>query len=199
MKNNRRGWDGVVFIDRDGTIIVDIGYIDDPDRIEFLPGAIEAIHKLNLAGIKVIMVSNQSGVARGFFSMETAREVDSKVILRLRDRNAIIHASYFCPHHPDASVKEFRKDCWNRKPNPGMVEIAANEHCINLRKSYVIGDKISDLELARNIGAEPILVRTGEGVISEAKLRENEAIAVFDTISSSVSYIIGKVKGKEDV
>ncbi|HHS49718.1 MAG TPA: HAD family hydrolase [candidate division Zixibacteria bacterium] len=182
-----------VMLDRDGTVIVDVGYIDDPERIEILPGAVEAIVRLNEAGILAILISNQSGVARGLLSIERAREIDSAVLELFAQRGARIDASYFCPHHPDAVVPEFRADCRNRKPNPGMAERAAEEHDIDLRASFVVGDKFSDLQLALNIGAEGILVRTGEGEATEAGFRETTKVPVFDTVSGAVGYILSKI------
>ncbi len=178
------------FLDRDGTIIADIGYLDDPEDIDFIPGAAMAIRSLNEAGIAVIILSNQSGVARGFFSIEKAREIETALIEKLKEQGALVDASYFCPHHPEGKVPEFSLRCRCRKPLPGMAETAATRFNIDMSKSWVIGDKASDIGLAKNIGAEALLVRTGVGKETETALDPGDSIAVFDTISEAVNRII---------
>ncbi|MCD6501224.1 HAD family hydrolase [bacterium] len=183
---------GAVFLDRDGTVIVDAHFLGDPERIEFLPGAVEAIKRLNEIGIEVVILTNQSGVAKGYLSIEQVEAVNARLLKLLEERGAKVAGIYYCPHHPEGSVPKYRLDCWNRKPNPGMALQAAKEHGIDLRKSFVVGDKLSDMQLAHNIHAAGILVRTGEGAETESQLAGGEA--VFDTLSNAVGYIHEKIE-----
>lgn len=148
---------GTVFLDRDGTINEDIGYLFDPEALILIEGAPRAIRLLNERDLKIIVLSNQSGVGRGYY---TDAQVDA-VNLRLREllgrEGARVDGVYYCNHHPDV-------DCQCRKPLPGLVELAALEHEIDSKKAYMVGDKASDVGLARNIGAKGILVLTGKGV-----------------------------------
>jgi len=153
-----------VFLDRDGTINEDVGYLDNPERLKFLPRAVEAIKLLNnKVGIKVIVVSNQSGVARGFFSEETVKRIDEKMQEELLAQGASIDATYFCPHHPEIGKQPYRVNCECRKPNPGLLLQAAREYGIELRRSYMVGDKMSDIEAGVNARCRTILVLSGEG------------------------------------
>lgn len=152
-----------VFIDRDGTINEDVGYLDSPDGLRLLSGSAEAIKKLNRHGFKVIVVSNQSGVARGYFPESTVQEIHVRLKDLLAQEGACLDGIYYCPHHPEIGEGDYRQSCNCRKPATGMLETAAREHDINLAASFVIGDKISDVSLAHNAGAKGILVLTGYG------------------------------------
>ncbi len=145
-----------VFFDRDGTLIDERGYLGDPDRLHFYPSAIPALRRLQKAGFLLVVVSNQSGVARGFFSMEDLAAVNARFLKILRRAGVRIAGTYFCPHAPDAG-------CACRKPRPGLPRRAARELGIDLKKSYVVGDQSRDMELARAIGASGLLVMTGGG------------------------------------
>ena len=147
-----------VFLDRDGTIIEDIGYINDCSKIIFLPGVTESIKLLNESGFKVIVVTNQAGVARGYFTEETANEINHCVWHMLADKGAFIDKIYYCPHHIEGTVDEYKKDCYCRKPNPGMIEKAAYEFDIDLSNSFLIGDKSSDIEAGLRVGCKTILL-----------------------------------------
>ncbi|MBA7710232.1 D-glycero-beta-D-manno-heptose-1,7-bisphosphate 7-phosphatase [subsurface metagenome] len=109
-----------VFLDRDGTIIEDIGYLDGCSKIKFLPGVSEAIKLLNENGFKVIVTTNQSGVARGYFTEETLREINRCIEESLAEQGALIDKTYYCPHHIEGIIKEYKKKCYCRKPSPGM-------------------------------------------------------------------------------
>ncbi len=148
--NNRTA----VFLDRDGTINEDTGYLSRPSEVCLIPGAALAIKALNDRGIKVIVVTNQSGVARGFLSLHDLEKINKRLAELLEVRGARLDALYCCPHHPDDACK-----C--RKPAVGLVEKATGEH--NVECSYVVGDKRADIGLARNSGARAVLVRTGHG------------------------------------
>ncbi|RJQ66791.1 MAG: HAD family hydrolase [Desulfobacteraceae bacterium] len=152
-----------VFIDRDGTINEQMGYINHLSRFHLLPRAAAAIKLLNDKRIPVIVVTNQSGVARGYFPYSLVDEIHQEMAERLARQGAHIDAIYVCPHHPEAKSKELRQTCTCRKPRPGLFDRAATDLNLELDRSYVIGDRWSDMEAAANCGAKGILVLTGYG------------------------------------
>ena len=141
-----------VFIDRDDTIMEDCGYCSDPKDVKILRGVPEALRRLKSNGFKLIIITNQSGIGRGFFTLEQYRTVEAEVLHQLGD--GLIDATYFCPDVPG----EY-STC--RKPAPGMIVNATREHQIDLSRSFLIGDKEIDVECARNAGVRAIRVRTG--------------------------------------
>ncbi len=145
-----------VFLDRDGTINEEVEYLHEPDELRLLPGTAQAVRLLNQAAIPVILVTNQAGVGRGYYSEAAMHALHSELAVRLAARGAHLDAIYHCPHHPDENC-----DC--RKPKPGMLLQAAAEHGIDLRRSFVIGDKMSDLEAGKRAGSHTVLVLTGYG------------------------------------
>ena len=145
-----------VFLDRDGTINEEVGYLDDPDRLQLIPGVAEAIRLLNEAGILTVVISNQAGIGRGYFSATTVEAIHERLAEQLAWRDARFDAVYYCPHHPCDGC-----DC--RKPKTGMLVRAAREHGIDLRRAFVVGDKVSDLEAGRRVGCRTVLVLTGYG------------------------------------
>ena len=147
-----------VFLDRDGTIIEDIGYLGECSKIKFLPRASKAIKLLNENGFKVIVATNQSGVARGYFTEETVREINRYIQETLAKQGALIDKFYYCPHHIEGIIEEYKKECYCRKPNPGMIEQAVGEFDIELKNSFVIGDKSTDIELGHRAGCRTILL-----------------------------------------
>jgi len=153
----------MVLIDRDGTIIREMGFLADPQKVHLLKGAAEGIRRLNKAGYKVVIVSNQSGVGRGYYSEARARWVTRAVIRALARRGAKIDDARFCPHHPKAAIGKYRKRCSCRKPGIGMAVEAARKLKVRLRGSPAIGDRLSDVKLGLNLGGSGILVLTGYG------------------------------------
>ncbi|MEW6324596.1 MAG: D-glycero-beta-D-manno-heptose 1,7-bisphosphate 7-phosphatase, partial [Nitrospirota bacterium] len=145
-----------VFVDRDGTLNRDVGYLNDPDRLELMPGADGAVRALNEAGLRVIVVTNQSGVARGVITESQLQAIHDRLRARLRPAGATLDAIVYCPHHPDDR-------CGCRKPGGGLIEQARAQFPIDCARSYVIGDKLADIQLARRIGAKAVLVRSGHG------------------------------------
>jgi D-glycero-D-manno-heptose 1,7-bisphosphate phosphatase len=145
-----------VFLDRDGTISEELGYVNHIDRFQIFPYAAEAIRQLNLAEIPVIVVTNQSGIARNIFPESLMHEIHKKMVSELAAGGAWIDAIYFCPHKSEDS-------CECRKPNPGLLERAAREHALDLGASWVVGDRYADLEMAHAAGSRGILVMTGYG------------------------------------
>jgi len=152
-----------VFLDRDGTINVDAGYIDRLERLELYPFAIDAIRLFRRAGYLVVVITNQAGVAQGLYD-ENFVETTARFLASQAERgDTQIDGHYYCPHSPDAVVERYRVDCECRKPKAGMAFRAAEELGIDLSRSVVIGDRWRDLAVARAVGARGILVKTGYG------------------------------------
>jgi D-glycero-D-manno-heptose 1,7-bisphosphate phosphatase len=162
MRGPRRGVPAV-FLDRDGTITEEMGYINHLDRVQLYPWAAEAIRKLNRAERPVIVVTNQSGVARGVFTEDLLHQVHRKIGFELAAQKAKVDAIYYCPHHPSGPLQAYRVKCQCRKPATGMVLEAARRFQIDLASSFVVGDSYRDMQLGFNAGARTILVMTGYG------------------------------------
>jgi len=163
FENKFTGGKSAVFLDRDGTINEQMGYINHTCRFQLLPGAAQAIKKLNDADIPVVVISNQSGLARGYFPEELLAAVHEKMNTLLKDEGAHVDGIYYCPHHPEAKEERFRDNCNCRKPKPGLVIQASEEMGLDPEHSFVVGDRWSDIKTAANCGAKSILVRTGYG------------------------------------
>lgn len=148
------------FLDRDGTMIVEHGFLSDPEGVEPLPGAIEAIRQLNQWGYLVVGVTNQSGVARGYYGEDVVKTVNRRVIEAFAAGWARIDAIYYCPHYPMPGQAE----CECRKPKRGMIDQSMRDFDIDLSHSFVVGDRLCDVQLARTIGRPGVLVLTGYGV-----------------------------------
>ena len=143
-----------VFLDRDGTVMRDVDYCGDPARVEVFPGAADALRRLKANGYKLIILTNQSGIARGYFNDDDYRAVEREFLRQLGGE--LIDATYYCPDLPDANSPR-------RKPAPGMILEAQRDHGLDLARSYLIGDKRSDIACGRNAGVRTILVQTGYG------------------------------------
>lgn len=152
-----------VFLDRDGTINKERGYITRVKELSLLPHSAEAIRLLNRLGLKAVVVTDQSGVARGLLTEERLREINGYMERLLREEGARLDGIYYCPHHPLYGNESCRQSCFCRKPNPGMVFRASAYFLIDPKLSYVVGDKEEDIELAIRIGAKSTLVLTGMG------------------------------------
>jgi histidinol-phosphate phosphatase family protein len=145
-----------VFLDRDGTINKEINYLSKKEQVEILPKVPEAIRMLNESGFLVIIITNQSGVARNYFSMETLSEINSHILNELGKQNARIDDIFICPHHPDDG-------CECRKPGTGLLKDVASKYEIDFGSSYMVGDKFTDLKTGKNAGCKTVLVLTGYG------------------------------------
>ncbi|HEX5736413.1 MAG TPA: HAD family hydrolase [Blastocatellia bacterium] len=152
-----------IFIDRDGTINEDIGYVSSPGELIIYPFAAVAVRLINDSGMKAIIITNQSGVARSLYTEQTLTAIHDRLTGELSLAGARLDAIYYCPHHPDIGDETYRKRCECRKPRPGLLHQAARDHEIDLAASYVIGDKASDINLAAEVGAAGVLVLTGYG------------------------------------
>jgi D,D-heptose 1,7-bisphosphate phosphatase len=182
-----------LLVDRDGTLIVDKDYMSDPDQIEFIEGGIAALKKGISRGYKIVIVSNQSGVARGKFTIDIVEKINRRILELLAKEGVDIGAIYFCPHYKNGKVPEYTKICQCRKPSPGMPEEAAGDLGIDLRKSWVIGDKLDDVKLGIAMGGKSILVRTGYGLEAEQHLNGNcfsGRVSVVDNLHEGVEKII---------
>jgi D-glycero-D-manno-heptose 1,7-bisphosphate phosphatase len=153
-----------VFIDRDGTISEEVGYVNHLSRYEVYPWTPQAVRNLNQAGLKAIVVTNQAGVARGYFSEDLVKKVHKKLQAQLALAGAYFDAIYYCPHHPSVGEAPYRQVCNCRKPKIGMLLRAVEEFGIDLKHSYVIGDRYGDIELAHNAGAQSVFVLSGYGL-----------------------------------
>jgi D-glycero-D-manno-heptose 1,7-bisphosphate phosphatase len=174
-----------VFLDRDGTVIADADYLADPDHLTLIPSADAAIRRLREAGFAVVIVTNQSGIARGLYTEADYRAVAARLDQVLSTAGAGVTATYFCPHHPD-----FDGPCACRKPGTGLYLQAAREHALDPAASWYVGDKLTDLIPARELGGRGILVRTGYGAETEDRLSGEFQIA--DDLAAAVDLILGE-------
>jgi len=152
------------FIDRDGTLTEEVGYVNHPKRLHLLPRSAEAIRRLNAADIPAVVVTNQAGVARGYFSQDVLQATIDALVEQVKSAGAHLDGIYVCPHHPTEGQPPFQARCECRKPKPGLLLRAATELGLDLAASTVIGDRPSDLVTARAVGAKGILVLTGYGL-----------------------------------
>jgi D-glycero-D-manno-heptose 1,7-bisphosphate phosphatase len=159
-----------VFLDRDGTINEEIGYMDRMEKLRLIPGAAEAIRLINASGMKTAVVTNQSGIARGIFTESFVAETHARLGEMLRAEGASLDGIYFCPHHPTEGRGDYLRVCECRKPAPGLLFRAAAELDLDPARSYMVGDTLKDIEAGRRAGAQGILVRTGYGEEAAAEL-----------------------------
>ena len=152
-----------VFIDRDGTLTEEVGYVNHPDRLRLLPRSAEAIRRLNAAGVAAVVVTNQAGIARGYFSEEVLQAVNASLVAQLSAAGARLDGIYACLHHPTEGEPPYRAQCDCRKPLPGLLTRAAAALDLDLKASVMVGDKASDLVPGRAVGARTVLVLTGYG------------------------------------
>ncbi len=160
-----------VFLDRDGTINIDKNYIYKMEDFEFIPGAVEALRLLQKEGYKLIIITNQSGIARGYYTEEQYETLNQWMLRELEVAGVFIDGVYYCPHHPGAKVKEYRKECNCRKPGLGLFEDAIREHNIDLSLSYAVGDKLRDVAICQSTPCKGYLVGDKENleVIKQVK------------------------------
>ena len=177
-----------VFLDRDGTIIQDKEYMHKVEDLEFIPGAIESLKKLSQSSARIFILSNQSGIARELFTEIDAERFSQHFIEQLSKEGIRVDGVYLCPHHPQGSHPKFARDCSCRKPKPGMVLSALQDHAIDLQRSVVVGDKTMDIMLGNALGIKAVLVKTGKAGL------DNEYPAIPDftapTITEAVDWMI---------
>ena len=182
-----------VFLDRDGTICEEVGYLDSIEQLRLIPGSAAAIRLLNERGLKAVVVTNQSGVARGFFSELRLQEVHEELERLLRLEGAYLDGIYYCPHHPSDGNEPYLGVCDCRKPASGLLVRAAADLGLDLRASYVIGDHHSDVECAQRAGAKGILVLTGHGQNSQAETKSwpSPPAYIAPDLYAAVQWVIG--------
>jgi D-glycero-D-manno-heptose 1,7-bisphosphate phosphatase len=186
-----------VFLDRDGTLIEEVGYLDRLERVELYPYSADAIRALNRAGVRIVLVTNQSGVARGFFTESVVHAVHDHIAKLLAEAGARIDAYYYCPHHPDGKVAQYATVCDCRKPARGLVDRAIRELGIDPLRSFTVGDRWLDVALAKAIGARGILVRTGYGLTEETRpVNGLHSDAVVDNLIGAASWILRSLKSE---
>lgn len=179
-----------VFLDRDGTLNIDYGYVHKIDDFHFIEGSIEALKKLKEMGYLLVLVTNQSGIARGYFTEQEFLQLTEWMDWSLADRGVDLNGIYYCPHHPEAKLAEFKQDCDCRKPKSGMLLQAIEELNIDPARSIMIGDKIEDLFAGQGAKIRTnILVRTGKEVTAK---EEDEADYVLDSIADLPSLIFSQ-------
>ena len=180
-----------VFLDRDGTVLEEAGYLDRLERLVFFPFAIDAIRLLNRGGFAVVIITNQSGVGRGMYEEEFVVRAHAVVDERVKAGGGRVDGFYYCPHHPTAELERYRRDCDCRKPGPGMLRAAAADLDLDLSRSFAVGDKWTDVQAGLAAGGKGILVRTGYGRSSETSPRRSvEPTFVADDLIAAVSWIL---------
>ncbi|MCX5644057.1 MAG: HAD family hydrolase [Phycisphaerae bacterium] len=179
-----------VFLDRDGTLIHDPGYLNHPDQVQVIDGVAEALKEFQLLGYKRVVASNQSGVARGVVSIEMLERIHDRLRELLAVKGASVDAIYYCPHHPDGTIPEYRKDSDWRKPKPGMLLAAAKEMDLDLSRSWMIGDNERDVEAGRSAGCKTILIgSTASGNVTASETRPSA-----DPEKSKPDYVAVNIK-----
>ena len=182
-----------VFLDRDGTINVEKNYLYKIEDFEFLPGVVEALRKLQDAGFLLIVVTNQSGIARGYYAEKDFKKLNDWMTSNLKEQGVIITDVYYCPHLPDAEIEAYRKDCNCRKPKLGMYLQAIAEHDIDLSQSYAIGDKIRDCAICEATECKGFLVGRNEESDIISQVREGcipnvkHSESLFDSVKSIIA------------
>jgi D-glycero-D-manno-heptose 1,7-bisphosphate phosphatase len=173
-----------VFLDRDGTIIVDRHYLASPEQVELLPGAARALGRFQQAGYVLVVITNQSGIARGLFGEPAYRAVQARLEQVLAARGVTLNGAWFCPHHPD-----FTGPCECRKPGLRLFREAAETLAIDLPRSVFVGDRLHDVQPAKAFGGTAILVKTGYGAAEAG--RAESGIAVVDDLRAAAEYVLG--------
>lgn len=186
-----------VFLDRDGTLIEEVGYLDRIDRLHLFPESVDALRVLQRAGLRVIIATNQSGIAQGLFTESFVRDLHEHLTERLAQGGVRLDGIYYCPHHPEAKLAAYRATCECRKPASGLLKQAARDLDLDLTQSYMIGDRWRDLLAGQATGTTGVLVRTGYGE-SEARTPPPGAHAevVVDNLAAAASWILLRERAK---
>jgi D-glycero-D-manno-heptose 1,7-bisphosphate phosphatase len=183
----------VVFLDRDGTLNIENSYIHELSQLNLIPGAAESVAKLNNAGIAAILVTNQSGAARGYYPESHIQDLNQRLVNLLEQEGAKLDAVYYCPHLGTSQLKEYALECNCRKPQTGMIDTALLEHPdLDRKLGYVIGDKYTDIELAANCNMKGVLVESGYGAteLLDSHSWKVQPAFIASTISPAVDWIL---------
>ncbi|MBS13583.1 MAG: D-glycero-beta-D-manno-heptose-1,7-bisphosphate 7-phosphatase [Gemmatimonadetes bacterium] len=182
-----------VFLDRDGTINEDVGHITDPQMFELIPGSIDAMNRLRVAGYILPLITNQAGVGRGLMTEQHLQTVLYAFVRLIEAAGTKVDGVYYCPHHPEEGIGVYKQECGCRKPAPGMLEKATEDLGIDLSVSYMVGDHWTDVLAGNAAGCRSILLRTGHGPREIAKLTEEElsvAAYIADDLAEAVDWIL---------
>ena len=180
-----------VFVDRDGTMIEDVGYLDRIERLKLFPYTVDAIRLLNRAGFTVVVVTSQAGVANGIVTEEFLLQTHDSIGRTVADAGGRIDAFYYCPHLPTAAIAKYRTDCDCRKPKPGMIHSAARDLSLDVSRSYVVGDRWRDIEMGQAAGATAILVETGYGKTQASRRPDNiKPVTVVANLIEATAWIL---------
>jgi D-glycero-D-manno-heptose 1,7-bisphosphate phosphatase len=180
-----------VFLDRDGTLIEERGYLDRLDLLTLFPYTTDALRLLNRAGYATVVITNQGAIGRGVIDETFLHTVHAELDARLAAGHARIDRYYFCPHHPDAAIAEYRRVCGCRKPGAGMIEQACRELDLDPARSVMVGDRWLDVRCGHKAGARSVLVRTGHGAHEEERPHENvRADAILNNLMEAVGWIL---------
>ena len=163
-----------VFLDRDGTLIEEVGYLDCPEDIRVYPAAFDAVSKINESGALAIVITNQSAVARGWVNEQDLQQWHQLIARTFQANGSRLDGFYYCPHHPDMGSEPYKRVCTCRKPKPGLLQRAANELNINLLSSYMVGDRLIDIETGHRASCGSILVKSGCGLLELDQLNNRE-------------------------
>jgi D-glycero-D-manno-heptose 1,7-bisphosphate phosphatase len=181
-----------VFLDRDGTIIEDVGYLNNPNQIKFIPGSLEAIKLLQNAGFKVIVITNQAGVARGLVSEDMLQTIDKVMHKLILSSGTHLDGIYYCPHHKEHGVYPYKQACECRKPQPGLLKKASHDLQLDLSQSYLVGDKATDIEAGQRAGTKTIYVASGPHENKLATLKEQPDYLAAN-LREAVNWILNKL------
>lgn len=187
-----------IFIDRDGTLSEEVGYINHISRFRILPFAVDAVRLVNRNGFLAVLITNQAGVARGYFPETLVDEVHRTVTERLAAGGARLDGIFYCPHHPSAGEPPYRQDCECRKPRPGLLHAAAKSLDIDLGRSWMIGDRHPDMQVAWAVGARGAMVRTGYGtgeLLYKAPSWPRQPDIVAEHLLAAVEGIVAATEG----
>lgn len=178
--------DKVIFLDRDGTINEEVNYLHRPEDLNILPGVPQAIRQMNETGFKVVVVTNQAGVARGYYTEADVEHLHEYMNEELKKDGAHIDQFFYCPHHPEHGIGEYKVVCHCRKPETGMFEMAEQYYEIDKSHSYMIGDKEIDVQAGHNYGVTGILVGTGYGTDIKKRVEEHQEVPVYDIYAADL-------------
>ncbi len=188
--------DKIVFLDRDGTINEEVEYLHRPEDLVILPGVAMALRRLREQGFKLVVVTNQAGVARGYYGEEDVKALHEYLNRQLSMDGAFIDCFYYCPHHPVYGIGKYGRACHCRKPETGMFEMAEERFPVDKSRSYMIGDKLLDMEAGKRYGVGTVLVGTGYGKELYSGLSQEEKTNSFDyyapTMKEAVDWILNR-------
>ena len=194
MENNKNT-EKACFLDRDGVLIYEKNYLHLPEEVEIIECAFDALAILRANNYKIIVITNQAGVARGYFKEEDIGNVHREIDRQLGIKNLFIDAYYYCPHHESGIIKDYSVSCDCRKPNPGMILKACTDFNLDPSHSFMVGDKMSDVYAARNAGIDAILVETGYGEKYKEQAKKN-GFSVEKNLLSAVNSYLNNLTGK---